>query len=174
MRKKSEWSGSSVRRASRSPAQKACGHDADPVLKWFWSTPSVRNSRQKILVVQHRPLAQSVEQPVLHLARGGLGVCQTQDVLRLSPVQQQPSPPGRSARGSCPIRHWLPARWTYWAPLPEPGVRVASSRGVIHILRRAGPSCGPIHQTGPVGRSRRHRCPSAPCGATVKPCPGSR
>ena len=40
--------------------------------------------------IQHRPAAQPPEQAVLHLGRGGLGIGQTQNALRLYPVQQQP------------------------------------------------------------------------------------
>ena len=41
----------------------------------------------------HRPTPQQREQPVLHLGRGGLGIGQAQDMLRLHPVQQQPRHP---------------------------------------------------------------------------------
>ena len=42
------------------------------------------------VVGSHGPSAQTLEQAVLHLACGGLGVGETQDVLRLDPGQKQP------------------------------------------------------------------------------------
>jgi hypothetical protein len=44
-------------------------------------------------LVQHGPAAQTAEQAVLHLGRGGLGIGQAQDALRLCAVQQQPRHP---------------------------------------------------------------------------------
>ena len=41
------------------------------------------------IIIQHRPFAQTLEQAVLHLGGGGLGVGQAQDVLWLHAVQQQ-------------------------------------------------------------------------------------
>ncbi|EKD59663.1 MAG: hypothetical protein ACD_54C01211G0003 [uncultured bacterium] len=41
----------------------------------------------------HRPFAQTAEQAVLHLGRGGLGVGQAQDMLRLDTAQQQARDP---------------------------------------------------------------------------------
>ncbi len=43
--------------------------------------------------LHHRPFPEPPEQPVLHLARGGLGVGQAQDVLRRDPVEQEPRHP---------------------------------------------------------------------------------
>ncbi len=44
-------------------------------------------------VRQHGPFAQTLEQAVLHLARGGLGVGQAEDVLRLHVFKQQSRDP---------------------------------------------------------------------------------
>ena len=44
-------------------------------------------------LLQHRPFAQPLEQPVLHLAGRRLGVGQAQDALRLDPFQQEPRHP---------------------------------------------------------------------------------
>ena len=43
----------------------------------------------QVIVGLHRPLTQPLEQAVLHLGRGGLGIGQAQHVLRFDPVQQQ-------------------------------------------------------------------------------------
>ncbi len=43
--------------------------------------------------IQHRPATQAPEQAVLHLGRGGLGIGQAQNALRLYPVQQEPRYP---------------------------------------------------------------------------------
>ncbi len=37
----------------------------------------------------HRPFAQTAEEAILHLGRGGLGVGEAEDVLRFHPAQQQ-------------------------------------------------------------------------------------
>ena len=43
----------------------------------------------QISVFQHRPRSKPLEQAVLHLGGGGLGIGQTQDMLRFDFVQQQ-------------------------------------------------------------------------------------
>ena len=47
----------------------------------------------ELVVVEHRPGAESLEQPVLHLGGGGLGVGQAQDMLGQHLVEQQPRHP---------------------------------------------------------------------------------
>ena len=44
--------------------------------------------RTQFIIRQHRPITQTLEQPVLHLGCGSFGVGQAQDVLRLHAFQQ--------------------------------------------------------------------------------------
>ncbi len=52
--------------------------------------PHIIKRLAQIGIGHHRPVAQALEQAVLHLGRSSLGICQTQDVLRRDPFQQKP------------------------------------------------------------------------------------
>ena len=53
----------------------------------------------EMAIGQHCPSAEAAKEAVLHLARGGLGIGEAQDVLRIDPVKQEPGHPvGQNAR----------------------------------------------------------------------------
>ena len=93
-RRRRGWSGSSGRpgvssaRAKSVRARASCaGGIASP------GSPSVAQRRAQRGVVEHRPAAERLEQPVLHLGRRRLGVGEAEDLLRLGAGQQQPRHP---------------------------------------------------------------------------------
>ena len=68
-----------------------------------WASPPMPAiSRAQLVVGQHRPFAQLLEQPVLHLRRGRLGEGEAEDVLRLAPAPAAAAPRGWPAYRSCP------------------------------------------------------------------------
>ena len=89
--------------------------------------------RAQLGVAEHRPAPERAEQPVLHLRRGGLGVGQAEDALRLGAGEQQPRHPvgqhpglARAGVGGDPARRVGPRR-AHLAPRSRrscPGLRV--------------------------------------------------
>ena len=153
--RRSEWivwirspPGVSIARANRLPGLRQGVRPTRLVLA------QLAQCRAQIGVRLHRPFAQPPEQAVLHLGRGGLGVGQAQDVLRLDPVQQQPRHPvGQHAGLARPGIGRQPGRGRR-DRRPATCRSLAALRVIRHPRARACPSC-PIRRSATGGRSRR-------------------
>ena len=74
-----------LKRAGKEPARacKIIGDKARPLAQRG-------KVRPQLVIRQHRPFAKALEQPVLHLGGGGLGVGQAQNALWLHPAEKEP------------------------------------------------------------------------------------
>ena len=77
-----------TRRLDRARKKGACLRQ--PITNGGIFGTKVHQCRAQFGIGQHRPFPQTLKQPVLHLAGGGLGVGQAENMLRFHPAQQQP------------------------------------------------------------------------------------